>query len=978
MRNGKISLENISGGELTSSPLLSSPSRFSRLLQNFYINSEGHITKIPGYSPASNQIPNILITSGIDFKKSDGTSIKLVGGRTQSFSASKTLTSNGISSRLATFTGSGVNDLTTNTVFTGSGTATFNVEVAQGYASPLYDIWRWRKNAGAWNYFGGTSPLPPTIALSDGVTISIATPSNHTTGDKWVIVCHNPHLDDAAISGTFTGGSNATFEVEIDVEGTPDTFRWRKDSGSWTSGVTITGSAQLLSDGISITFLATTGHSYSHKWTITASPTTTTGAIYRLNGSDLSLIKSDFASTDTIFMAQVGDVVVASNKTDRPVAYNGSTFQNLNLPFGNSTVFTGVGLNDLTASISFTYETATYEVEIDAVAISNPAVSYSGTGGHNDMTVYSVDYSGAAATANFQVAIDGNGAGDTIKYNVNGGLYVTGQALTTLAAGLDIGSVRIKASATIGHNSDDVYEFQVTSNGTPDHFKWRKNGGAWSAEIDCPAYPAYQALDADYSISFDSATGNTVGDVYAFQVDGATAPDTFQWRKDSESWVTGVPITAGGIILKEGVSVKFKYFTGHTVGGSGNAWNFDVARDTVKWSKNGSVLSSGQVITGESQEIRAGVTFQFGSINGHTLGDKWTMPVDQSVRFGKLYPYKNRLWAIGSDGLTAYYSALLKPTDFTGEGSGYIDFRYVIPQGDELVDIGSMMNFIVFFFKNHIVIYAGTDPTAEGDFVIYQNIDGTGVVAPNTVLNVGSDIYFLTNKGVKSLKQLVSAGSLNVDPMSESIDHDIIAAIEVNTSGVYSASHYAFLGLLLFQIGNTVFVFNYRQKAWSRIVIPSSNDVSKILSMFVSDDGYLYMGGYDYLFLFDPDVATYNFNGQAPSYRWTTGALKVTSADAMYFNEMRLRLASTKAATMALKTRAVGFDTQAEDQADFNQQDIAIPAITVLDAILNFVRVPLFGAGKFVQFDFTHAPVYTSNEDLEFVGLDVQGELGMI
>ena len=973
-RNGKIAIENLSGGELTSAPLLATPSKYSRLLQNFYINSEGHIKKVPGWSAVSQLVTGARLLTGIDFKKSDGSSLILAGGRSVSFAASKSLASNGITSRLVTFTGTGTNDLTTNTAFTGSGAAVFTVEVAQGYASPQYDIWKWKKDSGAWNYFGGTDPLPATINLSDGVTISIATSSDHTTGDKWIFTARNPHLDDAAVSGDFTGTAVATFDVEITSEAAPDTFKWRKNAGAYTTGVAITGAAQLLSDGISITFTATTGHSYSASWTITASPTTTTGALYRLDSGNLSLVKSDFVSILPLYMAQMGDIVVSANAVDRPIAYDGATVKNLNLPFGNSTVFTGTGLNDFTAVISFTYESATYEVVIDAVAIAVPTVTFTGTG-INDVSAPSPNYSGAAATANFDIEIDGTGSGDTIKYNVNGGPYVTAQALTTAAGGLDIGAIRIKSSSTIGHNSEDVYEFKVSSNGTPDKFQHRLNGGAWSAEIDCPVYPTYEALDANHSISFDSGTGNTVDDVFSFQVDGATTPNTFKWRKDAEAYTETVDIVAGDITLKEGVKVRFKYFTGHTLTDS---WTFDVARDTVTYSKDGTPVATGEVITGELQTIQAGVQFKFNAINGHTLGDKWTMPVDQSVRFGKLYPYKNRLWAVGSDKLTAYHSDLLLPTDFTGAGAGYLDFRYVISEGDELLDINSVLNYIAFFFRNHIVIYSGTNPTASGDFAIYQNIVGLGVVAPNCVVNVGSDIMFLTPRGIKGLNQVINAGALNVNNVSSAIDADVVAAIAANTSGVYASAHYQKLGLVMFLIGTTIFVFNYQQNAWSRVVIPSDNDVSKILSMFSGQDGSLYMGGYDYLHQFDPAVETRNFAGQAPDYRWTGPMWKVTTAESMFFNELLLRLASTSAVSLTAKVRAVGFDTQVEDQSAFNEQVIEVPAITTLDAVFNFARIPLYGAGRYVQIDITESPTYDANNDVEIASAEVHGELGIL
>jgi len=88
-------------------------------------------------------------------------------------------------------------------------------------------------------------------------------------------------LNDATSGGTYVkvGTENsATYEVEIDATGTPDTFKWRKGTGAWTTGVAITGAAQTLSDGVTITFAATTGHTLADKWTITVTSITEGGA----------------------------------------------------------------------------------------------------------------------------------------------------------------------------------------------------------------------------------------------------------------------------------------------------------------------------------------------------------------------------------------------------------------------------------------------------------------------------------------------------------------------------------------------------------------------------------------------------------------------------------------------------------------------------------------------------------------------------
>lgn len=70
------------------------------------------------------------------------------------------------------------------------------------------------------------------------------------------------------VSGTYSGSANAYWVIDITASGTPDTFEWAKDNGVATTGVAITGGAQLLSDGISITFPSTTAYSVGQAWVL--------------------------------------------------------------------------------------------------------------------------------------------------------------------------------------------------------------------------------------------------------------------------------------------------------------------------------------------------------------------------------------------------------------------------------------------------------------------------------------------------------------------------------------------------------------------------------------------------------------------------------------------------------------------------------------------------------------------------------------
>jgi hypothetical protein len=61
------------------------------------------------------------------------------------------------------------------------------------------------------------------------------------------------------VSGSYTGADVAMLKVWIDANGSPDTLSWQLNGGAITTGVAITGSAQVITAGISLAFSSTTG-----------------------------------------------------------------------------------------------------------------------------------------------------------------------------------------------------------------------------------------------------------------------------------------------------------------------------------------------------------------------------------------------------------------------------------------------------------------------------------------------------------------------------------------------------------------------------------------------------------------------------------------------------------------------------------------------------------------------------------------------
>ncbi|GAJ22235.1 unnamed protein product, partial [marine sediment metagenome] len=80
-------------------------------------------------------------------------------------------------------------------------------------------------------------------------------------------------LNDLTPGGTYSGNGSTDFRVEIDASvPSPDTFQWSIDGGvTWeATGVAITGAAQTLENGVTITFGVVDGHTVGERWDFVA------------------------------------------------------------------------------------------------------------------------------------------------------------------------------------------------------------------------------------------------------------------------------------------------------------------------------------------------------------------------------------------------------------------------------------------------------------------------------------------------------------------------------------------------------------------------------------------------------------------------------------------------------------------------------------------------------------------------------------
>ena len=160
-------------------------------------------------------------------------------------------------------------------------------------------------------------------------------------------------LDDLSNSGVYVGSEILDIQIIIDGAGTPDTFKWSKDGGGnfVAVNVPITGAAQLLDFGISITFGATTGHILNDQWdfqTPVENPLKIVDAddnliMYIGNNGWMGLGKIPEALIDAKAAATGADTIRVSNTLENKVVTLGTIAND----HGGVRIFEGDGITEI-------------------------------------------------------------------------------------------------------------------------------------------------------------------------------------------------------------------------------------------------------------------------------------------------------------------------------------------------------------------------------------------------------------------------------------------------------------------------------------------------------------------------------------------------------------------------------------------------------------------------------------------------------
>lgn len=153
------------------------------------------------------------------------------------------------------FTGAGLNDLTSlGAPYTGSTNAEFKVQI-DGFQDVItYDALTGGTFGVGQAITGSVSGAEATVETDDGL------------GQMTVLITNGIHF---AATDVIDNGFGVTADYQSLIS-SADTFEWFLNGVSQATFVVIDGSQQILSDGITAGFAATSGHTYENFWVIPA------------------------------------------------------------------------------------------------------------------------------------------------------------------------------------------------------------------------------------------------------------------------------------------------------------------------------------------------------------------------------------------------------------------------------------------------------------------------------------------------------------------------------------------------------------------------------------------------------------------------------------------------------------------------------------------------------------------------------------
>jgi len=203
-----------------------------------------------------------------------------------------------------------------------------------------------------------------------------------------------------------------------------------------------------------------------------------------------------------------------------------------------------------------------------------------------------------------------------------------------------------------------------------------------------------------------------------------------------------------------------------------------------------------------------------------------------------------RLWAgdVAGNKYTLYWSDLLDGDNWHGGTSGSLDLTTVWPTGyDEIVALAEFNDLLVIFGKRSILLYSGA--SSPSTMVLADIITNIGCIARDSVQSTGTDLFFLSDTGVRSLGRVIQEKSNPIGDVSKNVRDEMMFTVNTQTNdikSVYSPEHSFYL--LFLPTSSIVYCFDTRGKLEDGSNRATTWPSTKILCGDRAADGTLYLG----------------------------------------------------------------------------------------------------------------------------------------
>ena len=190
-----------------------------------------------------------------------------------------------------------------------------------------------------------------------------------------------------------------------------------------------------------------------------------------------------------------------------------------------------------------------------------------------------------------------------------------------------------------------------------------------------------------------------------------------------------------------------------------------------------------------------------------------------------------RMWygGVTEDPGVVYYSDTLIGQKVHGAAAGLVDLKTVWGS-DEIVGFASLMNRLIIFGKENIVIYQGADNPST--MVLEEVVKGVGLAGRDNIVYVGSDVLFMSYEGFISLSRITETdGQAPIQELSITIRNDLTRLLSTADVNNIKTAYYQEDGLVITFIPdeNKAYVFDFavsnktrlpRTTSWSFVEAP--------------------------------------------------------------------------------------------------------------------------------------------------------------